>query len=127
MVLQTGPHLRVAALGDAELVLAGPHGLAGFFLDFHELFGLRMANRAFCGRVLAFVDVSAHEASEFLFHVGYPFSVVLNNSIYKDRNNPLHLQQRPKRCNFEKKSSSLCNSLADLAYIFAEISRLRSK
>jgi hypothetical protein len=51
--------------------------------------------------------------------MGYPFSVVWNYSIYKDKNIPRHLQQRPKRCNFEKNSFSLCNVLAEREYFFA--------
>ena len=59
VVLQSGPDLRVAALGDTEFMLAGPHGLAGLFLDFDELFGLRVAHGALGGRVLAFMDITA--------------------------------------------------------------------
>jgi hypothetical protein len=51
--------------------------------------------------------------------IGYPFSVVWNYSIYKDTNNPHHLQQRTKRCKFGKISSRLCNDLAKRGYIFA--------
>ena len=59
MVLEAGPDLRIAALGNAEDVLAGPLGLIGFFLYFHELFGLRMAYGALGGRILAFMDITA--------------------------------------------------------------------
>jgi hypothetical protein len=69
MVLQTGPDLRITALGNAQDMFAGPLGLAFLFLKFYELLCLGMADRAFCGRVFAFVYVSAHQASEFLFHV----------------------------------------------------------
>jgi hypothetical protein len=69
MVLQAVPDLRVTALGNAQDMLTGPLGLAFLLFHFHKLFCLGMADRAFCGRVFAFVYVSAHQASEFLFHV----------------------------------------------------------
>ena len=59
VVLETGPDLRIAALGDAEDVLVGPLGLIGLFLYLHELFGLRMAYGALGGRILAFMDITA--------------------------------------------------------------------
>ena len=70
MVLEAGPDLRIAALGNAQDVLAGPLGLVAFLFQFNEFFGFRVAYRALCGGILAFVDVSADEASEFLFHIG---------------------------------------------------------
>ena len=68
--LKAGPDFRVAAFGHAEFMLAGPLGLAFFFLYFDELFSLGVAYGAFSGRVFAFVDVSAYEAAEFFLHDG---------------------------------------------------------
>ena len=70
MFLEAGPDLRVTAFGNAEDVLAGPLGLVAFLFHFNEFFGFGMAHRALCGRIFAFVDVSADEASEFFLHNG---------------------------------------------------------
>jgi hypothetical protein len=92
MVLETRPDLRVAALGNAQDMLASPLGLAFLFLKFYELFCLCVANGTFCGRVFTFIYITAYEASEFLFHLGYLFNVLLwknsnLNSIYKNNEN----------------------------------------
>ena len=52
----------------AQVVLTGP--LEALALDFDKLVPLRVALRTFGGRVLAFIDVSANQTSEFLFHIG---------------------------------------------------------
>ena len=49
-----------------QVVLTGP--LKAFGLDFDEFFGLGVALRAFCRRVLSLIDIATYEASEFLFH-----------------------------------------------------------
>ena len=68
VVLQAGPNLRVASFGNTQHVLTGPLGTIGLFFDLDKLFGLGVAYRAFCGGSVSFVYVSAHQASEFLFH-----------------------------------------------------------
>ncbi len=69
MVLETFPDFGVTALGHAELMLAGPHGLAFLFLHFHELLRLGVADGALGRSVLTFIHIAANEAAEFLFHI----------------------------------------------------------
>ena len=52
----------------ADVVLAGPLRGAFFFRDFNEFARGNMALGASFGRVFAFIDETADEASEFLFH-----------------------------------------------------------
>ena len=66
MIVQALHDLGVVDLAVSELVLAGP--VETIFLDFDKLVSLGAADGARLGRVLAFVDVTADEASEFLFH-----------------------------------------------------------
>jgi hypothetical protein len=73
VVLQAGPDFGVAALGNAQHMLCGILGLVATFFDFYKFFGLGMANRTFCRGIFAFVYIAAHQASEFLFHIGYVF------------------------------------------------------
>ena len=70
VVLQTGPYFRITAFGNANHVLTGPLGLAGFFFYLYKFLCFGVTYRAFCGGIFAFVYVSAHQASEFLFHIG---------------------------------------------------------
>jgi hypothetical protein len=67
--LQTGPDFGVAALGNADYVLAGPLGLTALLFDFYKLFGLGVAYGALCGGIGTFVYITAHQASEFLVHI----------------------------------------------------------
>ena len=71
MVPQTGEDFFVHSLGNADNMLASPLGLVAFFFDFHELVSLGMADRAFCGRVFPFINVTADQASESLFHIRF--------------------------------------------------------
>ena len=69
VLAEPGQDFGIHTLGDAKFMLAGPLRIStGGFLDFDEFFGLSMAYGALCGGILAFVDVAADEASEFLFH-----------------------------------------------------------
>jgi hypothetical protein len=60
MFLQAFPDLLITSFGYTNNVLAGPLGTTGLFFNLYEFFGLCMANGALCGRVGAFVYVSAH-------------------------------------------------------------------
>ena len=78
MSLQTLMNLRVATFGNAYYMLAGPASLA-FFLYLDEFVSLCMAYRALCRWILTFVNVTAYETSEFLFHNISPFNLLYIN------------------------------------------------
>ena len=60
MIMQSLENLRVVNFPISEMVLASPLRFAFIFFDLYEFASRRMALRAFCWRVLAFIDVTAH-------------------------------------------------------------------
>lgn len=70
--LQTFVDLSVATFGNTDNVLASP-SLGSIFLDFYEFVSFCVANRTLCRWVLAFINIAANEASEFLFIFYSPF------------------------------------------------------
>ena len=76
--LQTLMDLRVATFGNTYYMFAGPASLA-FFLYLDEFVSLCMAYRALCRWILTFVNVTAYETSEFLFHNISPFNLLYIN------------------------------------------------
>ena len=70
MIPETLDNFLVLYLAVADVVLAGPIRLASFLLDLDldELARRGVAKRAFSRRVLAFINITADQTSEFLFH-----------------------------------------------------------
>jgi hypothetical protein len=64
------------------MVLASP--AETFFFDFNEFLGLGAADRAGCGRVLAFIDISTDETAEFLFHSDLILSLTNSKLLLKN-------------------------------------------
>ena len=68
MILETLDNFFVLYTAVTDVVLAGPLWLAALILDLYELARRSVALRALCRRVLAFVNITANQTSEFLFH-----------------------------------------------------------
>ena len=68
MILETLDNFLVLYTAVTDVVLAGPLRLAALILDLYELARRGVALRALCRRVLAFVNITANQTSEFLFH-----------------------------------------------------------
>ena len=68
MILEALDNFLVLYTAVTDVVLAGPLWLAALILDLNELACRSVALRALCWRVLAFVNITANQTSEFLFH-----------------------------------------------------------
>ena len=68
MILEALDNFLVLYTAVTDVVLAGPLRLAALILDLYELARRSVALRALCRRVLAFVNITANQTSEFLFH-----------------------------------------------------------
>ena len=68
MILEALDNFLVLYTAVTDVVLAGPLWLAALILDLYELARRSVALRALCRRVLAFVNITANQTSEFLFH-----------------------------------------------------------
>ena len=66
IIMERLHNLSILHLAVAEFVLAGELFTCLHYL--YELVALGMAKGTLCGRVFAFVHVSAYETSEFLLH-----------------------------------------------------------
>lgn len=67
MILETLDNFLVLYTAVTDVVLAGPLRLAALILDLNELARRGVALRTLCRRVLAFVNITANQTSEFLF------------------------------------------------------------
>jgi hypothetical protein len=52
----------------SDVMLAGPFRFPALVLDFGELACRSMALWTLCGRIVSFMDITADQTSEFLFH-----------------------------------------------------------
>ena len=68
MIPQTLDNFLVLYLAVTDVVLAGPLRLATLILDFYEFARRGVALWTLRWRVLAFVNITANQTSEFLFH-----------------------------------------------------------
>ena len=68
VILEALDNFLVLYSAVTDVVLAGPLRLAALILDLNELACRSVALRALCWRVLTFVNITANQTSEFLFH-----------------------------------------------------------